>query len=46
VLGKDLTEAFVLADFVEHGARVAIMGMSIGKIIKVAPDNILDPSLL
>jgi L-fuculose-phosphate aldolase len=46
VLGKDLAEAFVLADFVEHGARVAIMGMSIGKIIEVAPDNILDPSLL
>lgn len=46
VLGRDLAEAFVLADFVEHGARVAIMGMSIGNIIEVAPDNILDPSLL
>lgn len=46
VLGRNLTEAFVLSDFVEHGARVAIMGMSIGNIIEVKPDNILDPSLL
>ena len=46
VLGRDLPEAFVLSDFVEHGARVTILGMSIGKIIEVAPDNILDPSLL
>jgi len=45
-LGRDLTEAFVLADFLEHGARVAIMAMSLGKIIEISPDNILDPGLL
>lgn len=45
VLGKDLTEAFVLADFLEHGARVTIMGMSIGNVLEVAPEDILDPSL-
>ncbi len=45
-LGHDLAEAFTLADFLEHGALVAILGISIGTIIEVAPDNILDPSLI
>jgi L-fuculose-phosphate aldolase len=45
-LGKNLKEAFAVADMLEHGARVTIMAMSIGKILEISPDNILDPSLL
>jgi L-fuculose-phosphate aldolase len=45
-IGKTLKTAFVMADFVEHGAQVAIMAAGIGKIIEIEPDNILDPSLL
>jgi len=44
-IGRDLMEAFVLADFLEHGAQVAIMGSILGKLIEVSPDNILYPSL-
>jgi L-fuculose-phosphate aldolase len=46
VLGKDLREAFVLADFLEHGAHVSILARLIGQPISIAMDNILDPSLL
>jgi len=46
VLGRDLREAFVLADFLEHGAYVSILARIIGKPIEIAMDNILDPSLL
>jgi len=45
-IGKSLKEAFVLAEFVEHGAQVAIMGKVLGEIIEIDPDNILDPSLI
>jgi L-ribulose-5-phosphate 4-epimerase len=45
-VGKTLRHAFVIADFVEHGAQVVIMGKMLGNIIEVDPDNILDPSLL
>ena len=45
-IGKTLKEAFVLADFVEHGAQVAIMAKLLGEIIEIEPDNILDPSLI
>ena len=45
-IGKTLKEAFVLADFVEHGAQVAIMAKLLGEIIEIDPDNILDASLL
>lgn len=46
IIGKDLREAFVLADFLEHGAMVAIMSKLVGEQILVSMDNILDPSLL
>lgn len=46
IIGKDLREAFVLADFLEHGAMVAIMSKLVGDPIHVSMDNILDPSLL
>lgn len=45
-VGKDLREAFILADFLEHGAYVAILAKTVGKPIEIAMDNILDPSLL
>lgn len=45
-IGTSLTEAFVLADFLEHAAQVAIMGSVLGKLIVVDENNILDPSLL
>ena len=45
-LGKNLKEAFAVADMLEHGAHVTIMAMAIGKIIKISSDDILDPSLL
>lgn len=46
VVGKDLREAFVLADMLEHGAIVAILSKVVGKPIVVSMDNILDPSLI
>lgn len=46
IVGKDLREAFVLADMLEHGAFVAILAKLVGKPIEVSMDNILDPSLL
>ncbi|GAP39945.1 class II aldolase/adducin family protein [Flexilinea flocculi] len=46
ILGKDLEEAFVLADFLEHGAYVAILSKIVGKPIEISMDNILDPSLV
>lgn len=45
VLGKDLREAFILADYVEHSALVSIMGYTIGKPLALDPDNVLDPSI-
>jgi ribulose-5-phosphate 4-epimerase/fuculose-1-phosphate aldolase len=46
ILGRDLEEAFVLADFLEHGAFVAILAKSVGTPIPIEMNNILDPSLL
>jgi L-fuculose-phosphate aldolase len=46
IVGKDLREAFVLADFLEHGAYVYMMARLLGKPIEIAMDNILDPSLV
>ena len=45
VLGKDLEEAFVLSDFVEHAAYVAYMAKVVGTPIEVTMDNLLDPDL-
>lgn len=44
-VGKDLEEAFILADFLEHGAYVAFMAKSVGTPIALTLDNILDPGL-
>ena len=44
-LGKDLEEAFVLSDFVEHAAYVAYMAKVVGKPIELTMDNLLDPDL-
>ena len=46
VLGNSFAEVFALSDYLEHGAQVAIFGQLLGGVIEVAPDNILDPSLL
>jgi len=46
VLGKDLQDAFTLADYMEHAALVAIMAKSVGRLKLLDPNNILDPSLL
>lgn len=45
VLGKDLEEAFIVSDFLEHGAYVAYMAKQVGKPIELSMDNILDPGL-
>lgn len=44
-IGSSLSEALVLADFLEHGAQVAIMGSILGKVLEIDPGKILDPSL-
>ena len=46
ILGKNLEEAFVLSDFVEHGAHVAILAKLVGKPVEMSMDNILDPSIV
>lgn len=45
VLGKDLRDAFILADYVEHSAMVAMMASAIGTPLPLDPNNVLDPSL-
>ena len=45
ILGKDLEEAFVLSDFLEHAAQVTYMAKIVGKPIEISMDNILDPAL-
>lgn len=46
VIGKSIEEVFALSDFLEHGALVCLFGQLLGGVIEVAPDNILDPSML
>lgn len=46
VIGNAFNEVFALSDYLEHGAQVALFGQLLGGVIEVAPDNILDPSLL
>lgn len=45
-LGVDLREAFIVSDFLEKQAMVAIRAMSIGSIIKVDVNDIVDESRL
>lgn len=45
ILGKDIEEAFVLSDFLEHAAQVAYMAKIVGTPITISMDNILDPDL-
>jgi L-fuculose-phosphate aldolase len=46
VLGNSFDEVFALSDFLEHGAQVILFGKLLGGVIEVAPDNILDPSIM
>jgi L-fuculose-phosphate aldolase len=46
VIGKSIEEVFSRSDFLEHGAQVAVFCQLLGGPIEVAPDNILDPSLM
>ena len=46
VIGTDLENAFMLSDYLEHGAQVAILGKIVGRIQPIDMDNIKDPSLL
>lgn len=45
VLGRDLEEAFILSDFVEHAAYVAYMAKVVGKPIELSMDNLFEPGL-
>ena len=45
VLGKNIEEAFVLSDFVEHAARVAYMARAVGTPIPLRMDNLIDPDV-
>ena len=45
VLGRDLEEAFILSDFVEHAAYVAYMAKIVGKPIELSMDNLFEPGL-
>lgn len=44
-VGKDFEEAFIVSDFLEKGAQVALFGNILGKLIVRRPDEILDESL-
>ncbi len=46
ILGKNLEQAFVLSDFLEHAAHVAQLAKCVGTPITISMDYILDPSLL
>lgn len=45
-IGRDLTHAFICADYLERNAHVCIMAESLGGSHKIDLDNIKDPSLL
>lgn len=45
ILGKDLEEAFILSDFVEHAAYVAYMAKTVGKPIELSMDNLIEPGI-
>lgn len=45
ILGKDLEEAFILSDFVEHAAYVAYMAKAVGTPIELAMDNLIEPGV-
>lgn len=44
-IGKDFEEAFIVSDFLEKGAQVALFGNILGKLIVRRSDEILDESL-
>lgn len=45
VLGTDLEDAFILADFVEHAAQVAYMAKIVGTPIELSMDNLIEPGI-
>ncbi len=45
VLGRDLEEAFIRADYLEHGACVTLLSKLVGTPQTITMDNIMDPSL-
>ena len=45
-LGRNFEEAFIVSDFLEKGAKVALLGSLLGTLITREPDDILDPRLV
>lgn len=45
-VGVNFEEAFINSDFLEKGAKVALLGRMLGQLIVRTPDEILDDSLL
>jgi len=45
-VGPNMEEAMLNAIFLEKGAKACLFGYLLGGLIEVAPDDILDPSLL
>ncbi|OPX38856.1 MAG: hypothetical protein B1H12_01300 [Desulfobacteraceae bacterium 4484_190.2] len=45
-LGKNFEEAFIVSNFLEKGAKTALLGTVLGKLITRRPDEILDQRLL
>jgi len=44
-VGKNFEEAFIVSDFLEKGAKTALMGSLIGELVTRKPDEILDEKL-
>jgi len=45
-IGKTMEGAFLNSDFLEKGAKTTLFGMILGGVIEIAPDNIIDDSLI